>query len=99
MPLKEVQAVLARLYTDSGFRDRFFGNPIEACREYGLSADDAKQLEALDRPQIERFARSLRSKRAGLIREQLPALMTALGDAFWKLFQTYCEQHPSVPEP
>ena len=66
MGLLDVQSVLARLYTDSAFREGFFHDPFAAGT--GLTEAEQRLLAALDRQQVERFARSLKQKRLGLVR-------------------------------
>src|SRR4051812_15505693 len=54
MPLQLLQAVLARLYLDSGYRARFFADREAALREEPLSNTERGQLLQLDRDQVER---------------------------------------------
>jgi hypothetical protein len=96
MSLLAVQSVLARLYTDSAFRARFFDVPQEACPETGLTEAERRQLAELDRGQVERFARSLQRKRLGLVRELLPGTARVLPDRFGELFFQYCDLQPSA---
>lgn len=98
MSLLAVQSLLARLYTDSAFRTRFFDDPGAACREFPLTAGEEQQLAGLDRGQVERFARSLRQKRLGLVRELLPGTAQLLGTQFAERFFEYCESQPSARE-
>ena len=64
MSMAEMQACLARLYVDRAFRRLFALEPETVLREYRLSAEEAEALRALDGNALERFARSLRSKRS-----------------------------------
>jgi len=98
MSLLAVQTALARLYTDSLFRARFFANPGEGCHGMGLTAMEQRQLAALDRRQVERFARSLQQKRLDLARELLPGTARVMGDRFAEAFFRYCEAQPSALE-
>jgi hypothetical protein len=98
MALRDLQSVLARLYTDSAFRARFFDGS-EAARGLGLTIDEQQSLAALDRAQVERFARSLQQKRLGLVRELLPATAALLGETFAARFFEYCDRQPSAREP
>ncbi len=98
MSLLALQSVLARLYTDSAFRARFFDDPGTASRELPLTAAERDQLAGLDRSQVERFARSLRQKRLGLARELLPGTALVLGDRFGELFFQYCDGQASALE-
>src|SRR5579884_1781279 len=98
MSLLAVQSLLARLYTDSAFRTRFFDAPGEACEGMGLTEAEQVQLLALDRQQVERFARSLRQKRLGAARELLPGTAQVMGEGFGAAFVHYCECQPSALE-
>jgi hypothetical protein len=98
MSLLDLQSILARLYTDSGFRAAFFRDPSQAGSAAGLTAAELRLLAALDRGQVERFARSLQQKRLGLARELLPAAAGLLGNGFACCFFEYCDRHPSARE-
>jgi hypothetical protein len=98
MSLLALQNTLARLYTDSAFRARFFEDPAGAGAEMGLTAAEQRQAAGLDRRQVERFALSLRQKRLGLARELLPGTARVLGERFRELFFHYCDSQPSAPE-
>ena len=52
MGLAEVQAALARLFTDSDLRVRFFADPIEVGRELGLDESETTGLAARRRPDM-----------------------------------------------
>lgn len=99
MALQHLQAVLARLYLDSAYRERFFAGPEAALRDEPLLEAERSQLLGLDQRQVERFARSLQSKRREAIREFVPATAHALGNGFRSRFARYAEQHRSTPEP
>ena len=96
MSLLAIQSLLAQLYTDSAFRARFFDDPEGACRERALTEAERRQLTTLDRPQVERFARSLKQKRLGLARELLPGTARVMGDRFAERFFQYCDAQPSA---
>ena len=96
MSLLAIQSLLAQLYTDRAFRERFFDDPEGACREVALTDAERRQLTALVRPQVERFARSLKQKRLGLARELLPGTARVTGDRFAELFFQYCDAQPSA---
>jgi hypothetical protein len=96
MSLLAIQSLLARLYTDSAFRARFFDNPDRTCREMALTEAEWRHVAALDRGQVERFAQSLRQKRLGLVRELLPGAARVLGERFGALFFQYCDRQPSA---
>src|SRR4051812_29553993 len=98
MGLLDLQSVLTRLYTDSAFRARFLHGPAAATRGDGLTEEEQRLLAALDRGQVERFARSLQQKRLGVVRELLPAAARMLGDCLPRFFFDYCDRQPSAHE-
>jgi hypothetical protein len=82
MALADVQAMLARLFTDAPFRAAFFADPIAVGRSNGLDAAEAQTLAALSRDEVCGFAGTLRRKRADDVRKVLPLTARALGGAF-----------------
>ena len=96
MSLLGLQSILARLYTDSAFRAVVFRDPSDDGT--GLSDEEQQLLAALDRGQVERFARSLQQKRLGLVRELLPAATRLIGGQLDRCFFAYCDRYPSAPE-
>jgi hypothetical protein len=82
MALADVQAALARLFTDADLRDRFFNDPIAFGRTLGLEEVEAVSLASLVRMDVDRFAATLRRKRVDDARKFLPLTAQALGDSF-----------------
>ena len=82
MALKEVQAALARLFTDEAVRAAFFKDPQSAGRALGLDAGDAALLARMAPPAIRQFAASLNAKRVLDARKMMPLTAQALGEAF-----------------
>jgi hypothetical protein len=93
MALAQTQQVLAQLYTNTEFRERFFANPQTVGVELGLSCDEAQQLAQLSQQEVNVFANSLKWKRLGEIRELLPRTAKALGRNFTTLFWRYAETY------
>ena len=93
MGLAREQALLARLYVDGSYRERFFADPATVGQEANLPL---ARIEAISRCEVEirAFAHSLIHKRLVEIRGLLPATERALGDRFGPLARTYLEQHP-----
>lgn len=92
MGLAQTQQVLAQLYTNTDFRERFFANPQAVGVEFELSDDEAQQL-AQSAQQINIFANSLKWKRLGELRELLPRTAKVLGKDFTALFWQYAETY------
>jgi hypothetical protein len=80
MGLADVERALARLYTDAALRVRFATDPQQAAAELALSPDDLAYLTEVPAGDIESYARSLVSKRAGEVRKLLPLSCRALGE-------------------
>jgi hypothetical protein len=82
MALADVQAILARLFTEAPFRAAFFADPAAVGRSCGLDAAEARTLAELSREEVNRFAGTLRGKRIADVRKMLPLTARALGNAF-----------------
>jgi hypothetical protein len=82
MALADVQATLARLFTDAPFRASFFADPVAVGRANGLDPAEAQTLAALSRNEADDFAGTLRRKRADDVRKVLPLTARALGGAY-----------------
>ncbi|MEH1939200.1 MAG: hypothetical protein V7L01_03140 [Nostoc sp.] len=93
MGLAQTQQVLAQLYTNTDFRERFFANPEAVGAELGLSCDEAQKLAQLSAQEVNIFANSLKWKRLGEVRELLPRTARALGKNFTALFWRYAQTH------
>ena len=93
MGLAQTQQILARLYTNTEFRERFFANPQGVGADLGLSGDEAQQLAELSARDVTLFANSLKWKRLGEVRELLPRTARLLGKNFNALFWRYAESY------
>lgn len=98
MALADLQAVLARLYTDKPFRESFLADPENACQSFDLTEGERKSLLAVDRTALNMFARSLIGKRLEGVRPLLPAIAALLGQRLRMLFERYCEQAPVLDD-
>ncbi len=58
-----LEQFLARIYVDSEARARFLADPRTEAARAGLSEDQGRALEAIDRVGLEMAARSFASKR------------------------------------
>lgn len=93
MGLATVQRMLARLYTDSALRERFFADPQRVGQEFELSPEDIQQVRELSTQQVTLFANSLRNKRASASRRLLPLADQMLGTRFLELFRDYADTY------
>jgi hypothetical protein len=85
MALADVQAVLARLFTEAPFRASFFEDPLAVGHASGLDPAEAQALAELSRSEVDGFAATLRRKRLADVRRVLPLTARALGAAFGDL--------------
>jgi hypothetical protein len=64
MSAPEVEATLARLYTDAGFRDAFLRDPLVALQRLDLTSEEKAALAGIDRAGLVMAASSYHRKRA-----------------------------------
>lgn len=86
MPSADLQAAIARLSTDTDFRQRFLRDPARAAAALGLREDDRAALLAVDRGRLQRLAGSLLAKRAQEVAEMMPTVARALGTEWRERF-------------
>lgn len=87
--LSRTQQILARLYTDRTWRERFFTNPQAVSKEFDFN----EQLTQISAQQVNLFASSLQRKRLGQIRVLLPLTQQILGQKFSQLFGRYAPSY------
>ncbi len=87
MDLAKTQQILAQLYTNSGWRRRFFTAP----NTLGLSSEEIDRLAPLSAQQVDFFAGSLQRKRFNEICKLLPLTHRMVGKRFSALFREYAE--------
>jgi hypothetical protein len=95
MSVAEMQACLARLYVDGAFRRLFALEPETVLGEYRLSAEEAQALRELDSPALERFARSLKSKRRRRFVATYPLLFGLASPAVERYYDRYYQLYPA----
>ena len=93
MGLAETQKALARIYTDSDLRERFFADPQAVGQQLGLASDEADSLARIPARQAAYFAASLLNKRIHEVAKLLPHSSRLLGQQFRKLFREYAQTH------
>lgn len=64
MSAREVEILLARLYSDPGYRARFLADPRATACAAGLDEAEVRELERIDREGLELAAASYARKRA-----------------------------------
>jgi uncharacterized protein len=93
--LGQTQALLGRLFTQAALRREFFAHPERAALDFGLTADEASTLKAVDAKSVARFVDSLRQKRLADARTTLPMTARALGAEFDQLLMPELDAPPS----
>ena len=63
MSTPNLEAFLARIYVDAQARERFLSNPTAEASRAGLSDDEVRAVQQIDRVGLELFAISLERKR------------------------------------
>lgn len=94
MGATEVRRTLARLYTEAGLRERFFGNPLVVGRELGLDEAEASLLARLSASEVKRYADALHNKRLTGVSKLLPLTQRVLQGRFSAHFMRYADAHP-----
>jgi hypothetical protein len=70
--LGQTQALLADLFTNAPLRREFFAHPERAALDFGLTADKASTLKAVDAKSVALYVDSLSQKRLADARKTLP---------------------------
>jgi hypothetical protein len=89
MELASTQKLLARIYTDSVLRNRFFADPVTIGASFGLAPETARQLADLPKEEVHKFTKSLRRQRLEWVGRELPFSLKLLGRRFGELFKDY----------
>ncbi len=92
MALKEQQDLLARLYTDRQFAEKYFYHPDSAVSDSGISVEEAQDIAASAGEEIRIFADSLIGKRLREVEKLLPVTGKFLGEEFQKLFREHAKK-------
>jgi hypothetical protein len=88
-----LQSFLVLLYTDYQLRAAFFSEPEKTAARYGLDPKTALDLAQKQQKEIEFFARSLISKRYGIIKSAIPTAERIFGKQLYELFEQYAQVH------
>lgn len=94
MALADVRRTLARLYTDAGLRERFFGDPVAVGRELGLDEGESGLLARLSASEVKRFADAIHNKRLSGVAKLMPLTQRVLQGRFSAHFMRYADSNP-----
>lgn len=89
MGLKEQQDLLARLYTDSEFQNRFLKDPSTAADGEGLLPLEIEEIARIAPDEMKFFADSLFWKRFREVQKLLPLSAKETGEQFQTLFREF----------
>lgn len=89
MSLREVQNLLARLYTETELRQTFLSSPEKIARQFNLSQQEIKELSAIFPDELNFFAESLFNKRLREVEKLLPQTTHFLRVDFEKYFREF----------
>lgn len=92
MSANELQACLARLYTNSAFAEWFALDPEGALGGYFLTPDERSAITTVDPRALKSFAASLVAKRRGRFEYAYPALFALGGPAL----DVYCSRYHDI---
>jgi hypothetical protein len=92
MSLQEQQNLLAKLYTDAGFRRAFLAEPAKIGAENDLSAPEIQEIAEIMPEELNFFADSLFWKRLREVEKFLPLTKKALGEEFTNNFREFAQK-------
>lgn len=97
MSLTDMQAYLARLYTDDCLRKLFVLAPDVSFEAYQLTEAEKQALRALDQKLLEYFAASLKMKHLQKLRSAYPATFALPRSLVERLFHRFYHDFPAKP--
>lgn len=97
MSVAEMQACLARLYTQESYRRLYYLDPDTPARDYALTELEANALDNLDRAMLERHAAGLKLKRARRLRASYPLLFRLYAPYMGRYLDRYIQLYPARP--
>ncbi|MGQ0543218.1 MAG: hypothetical protein ACT4O9_15445 [Blastocatellia bacterium] len=93
MGLREQQNLLARLYTDSDYRNVFFSQPESFAVDSGLNEAEIAEISTIFPEELRFFSESLIWKRCREAEKMLPLLQRVLGSEFRTVFSDYADTY------
>ncbi|MCD9189619.1 MAG: hypothetical protein LUM44_24660 [Pyrinomonadaceae bacterium] len=91
MSLKEQQNLLARLYTDSDLREKFFAEPDKIGFDFNLTRREIAEIVEIAPQELDFFAESLFWKRLREAEKFIPLTVKILGCDFPPLFRQFSQ--------
>ena len=79
----DVERLLAQLFVDGVLRERFFLNPVQVAREFGLSPEECDEVARIPRQDLQAASGSYERKRRG---KQMHSKLTRLRRWAGRLF-------------
>lgn len=93
MSLREQQNLLARLYTDSVLREKFFSAPIKIGKKFKLTENEINEIAAMAAEELNFFAESLYWKRLREVEKFLPLTRKVLDIKFKVEFRDFSQNY------
>ena len=97
MSVAEMQAYLARLYTNDPFRKLFELDPNMTFSDYELADDEIDALKQMDIQMLNMFASTLKNKRKKKVLTAYPLLFKLAGVDMRKYYNRYYHLYPAKP--
>ena len=97
MSVAEMQAYLARLYTNDPFRKLFELDPDTTMKDYTLTDDEVNALKQIDIQMLNMFASTLKNKRKKRFLGAYPLLFKLADVNIVKYYNRYYNLYPAKP--
>jgi hypothetical protein len=98
MNLQNYQHLLAKIYTDADFREKFFAEPVKIGAEFQLDPVLAQELAQKHQQAIDFFSDTLLRKRLQAVRSLLPQTAQILDSQLNTLFQSFAQNRPLLSD-
>lgn len=97
MSIAEMQACLARLYTDDPFRKLFYIDPDNTLAEYKLTEHEINAIKGIDQKLLNHFAFSLKNKAKKRFVSAYPLLFKVNPTEISRYYDRYYQLYPATP--
>jgi hypothetical protein len=98
MNLENYQYLLAKIYTDADFREKFFAEPVKIGAVFQLEPALAQELAQKHQEAIDFFSDTLLRKRLQAVRNLLPQTVQILANQLNALFQSFAQNRPLLSD-